>query len=52
MPNWDSVLVVPLIKAGVIKGILYLTVSIKSKEFKFEELNFVNTLGQLLVAIL
>lgn len=52
MPNWNSVLVVPLIKAGVIKGILYLMVSIKSKEFKVEELNFVNTLGQLLVAML
>ena len=52
MPNWNSILVVPIIKSGVICGILYLTVPIKVKEFKFEDLNFVNTLGQLLVGIL
>ena len=52
MPNWNSVLVVPIIKSGVVRGILYLTVPIKVKEFKFEDLNFVNTLGQLLVGML
>ena len=52
MPNWNSVLVVPIIKSGVVCGILYLTVPIKVKEFKFEDLNFVNTLGQLLVGML
>jgi diguanylate cyclase (GGDEF)-like protein len=52
IPNWYSVLAVPLIKAGVIMGILYLTVPIKVKEFKFQDLNFVNTLGQLMVGLL
>ena len=52
MPNWNSALVVPIIKSGVVKGILYLTVPIKVKEFKFEDLNFVNTLGQLLVGMI
>lgn len=52
MPNWNSVLVVPIIKSGIVRGILYLTVPIKVKEFKFDDLNFVNTLGQLLVGIL
>jgi len=52
MPNWNSVIAVPLINSGIVKGILYLTVSIKSKEFKFEDLNFVDTLGQLAGAIL
>ena len=52
MPNWNSVLVVPIIKSGVVRGILYLAVPIKVKEFKFEDLNFVNTLGQLLVGML
>ncbi len=51
MPNWNSALVVPIIKSGVVKGVLYLTVPIKVKEFKFEDLNFVNTLGQLLVGM-
>lgn len=52
IPDWNSVIAVPLINSGVVKGILYLTVSIKAKEFKLEELNFVNTLGQLAVAML
>ncbi|MBU3190513.1 diguanylate cyclase [Clostridium bowmanii] len=52
MPNWNSVLAIPIIKSGVVRGILYLTVPIKIKEFKFEDLNFVNTLGQLLVGML
>ncbi len=52
MPNWNSVLAIPIIKSGVVCGILYLTVPIKVKEFKSEDLNFVNTLGQLLVGML
>ncbi|MGH4139500.1 diguanylate cyclase [Clostridium sp.] len=52
MPNWNSVLAIPIIKSGVVRGILYLTAPIKNKEFKFEDLNFVNTLGQLLVGML
>lgn len=52
MPNWNSVLAIPIIKSGDVLGILYLTVPIKVKEFKFEDLNFVNTLGQLLVGML
>jgi len=52
MPEWNSVMVVPLINAGTVKGVLYLTVPIKNKEFKFEDLNFVNTLAQLFVAML
>jgi diguanylate cyclase (GGDEF)-like protein len=52
MPNWNSVLVVPIIKSGVARGILYLTVPIKVKEFKLEDLNFISILGQLLVGML
>lgn len=52
MPNWNSVLAVPIIKSGVVGGVLYLTVPIKVKEFKTEDLNFVSTLGQLLVGLL
>ncbi|MEK6266100.1 MAG: GGDEF domain-containing protein, partial [Clostridium sp.] len=52
MPNWNSVLVVPIIKSGIVSAILYLTVPIKVKEFKFEDLNFVSVLGQLLVGIM
>ena len=52
MPNWNSVLVIPIIKCGVVCGILYLTVPVKVKEFKLEDLNFTNMLGQLLVGML
>lgn len=52
MPEWNSISVSPLIKNGEVKGVLYLTVSTKKKEFKFEEYNFINTLGELAVAIL
>ncbi|MGH4122178.1 MAG: GGDEF domain-containing protein [Clostridium sp.] len=52
MPNWNSVLAIPIIKSGIVRGILYLTVPIKVKEFKLENLNFANTLGQLLVGML
>lgn len=52
MPEWNSVIAVPLIKNDYLKGILYLSVPVKKKEFKFDEFNFVNTLGELTAAIL
>ncbi|SHI63980.1 diguanylate cyclase (GGDEF) domain-containing protein [Clostridium cavendishii DSM 21758] len=52
IPEWNSVIIVPMIKSGAVKGVIYLTTSIKIKEFKFEDLNFVKTLAQLAVAIL
>ncbi|MCB2289287.1 diguanylate cyclase [Clostridium sp. CS001] len=51
MPNWNSVLVIPIIKSGIVYGILYLTVPIKVKEFKIEDLNFTSMLGQLLIGV-
>jgi diguanylate cyclase (GGDEF)-like protein len=52
MPNWNSVMVIPIIKSGFACGILYLTVPIKVKEFKLEDLNFISMLSQLLVGML
>ena len=52
VPNWQSVIAVPLIKSGRVKGILYLTESTKAKEFSFDDVNFVNTLGKIIVPIL
>lgn len=52
MPNWNSVLVIPIINSGVVRGILYLTVPIKVKEFKLEDLNLISMLSQLLVGML
>ena len=52
MPDWKSIIIAPIIKSNSVKAVLYLSVSTKSKEFKFEDFNFVNVLGQLAVAIL
>jgi diguanylate cyclase (GGDEF)-like protein len=51
-PNWQSVIAIPLIQCDVVKGILYLTESTTTKEFGFEDFNFVNILGKIIVPIL
>ncbi len=52
VPNWQSVMVIPLISGDIVKGVLYLTESTMTKEFGFEDFNFVNTLGKIIVPIL
>lgn len=51
-PDWQSIIVVPIIKSCKTKGVLYLTVSSKKKEFDFNHFNFVNTLGDIIAAVL
>ncbi|MGK0466499.1 diguanylate cyclase [Clostridium sp.] len=51
-PNWQSVMAIPLIQGDVVKGVLYLTESTTIKEFSFEDFNFVNILGKIIVPIL
>ncbi|MFD3155441.1 diguanylate cyclase [Haloimpatiens sp. FM7330] len=51
-PDWHSIIVVPMIKKGKINAILYLSVSVKMKEFTFKEFNFVNTLSKIITMIL
>ncbi|MDF2881148.1 MAG: hypothetical protein K0R54_1705 [Clostridiaceae bacterium] len=50
--DWHSIIAVPLINSGVCKGVLYLSVSTKIKEFNFDNYNFVNTLGEIIAAII
>lgn len=52
VPNWQSVMVIPLIRDDIVKGVLYLTESTQVKEFGFEDFNFVSTLGKIIVPIL
>ena len=52
VPNWQSVMAIPLIQGDIVKGVLYLTESTQTKEFGFEDFNFVNTLGKIIVPIL
>ncbi|MCX7748382.1 MAG: diguanylate cyclase [Clostridia bacterium] len=47
-PKWQSVLVVPIIYHNKIRGILYLTSPINTKEFGFNEFNFVSTLADII----
>lgn len=47
-PNWESIIVVPLINKGVIKGVLQVSVPIREKEFDYDDFNLVNTIGNIL----
>jgi diguanylate cyclase (GGDEF)-like protein len=44
MPDWQSIMVVPITNGRLTTGILYLSVSIKIKEFDAGEYNFIKTL--------
>lgn len=44
IPIWRSIMVIPIIKRGKIRNILYTSVPLKEKEFSFQDLN----LGKLL----
>lgn len=47
-PDWHSIVVVPLIKNDNINAVLYLSASVRSKEFGFEDFNFVDTLAKII----
>lgn len=51
-PDWHSVILVPLIRNGELVGILYLTSSVRNKEFRFDDYNFVSTLGSIVASII
>lgn len=39
VPNWQSVMIIPLTKQNVVKGILYISVPLDEKEFEFNSFN-------------
>ncbi|WP_077370046.1 diguanylate cyclase [Anaerosalibacter sp. Marseille-P3206] len=43
-PNWQSIIVIPLVKSDIVKGVVYLSVPIKEKEFDYNCYNLVNTI--------
>lgn len=51
-PNWKSIIIVPLINNGKVKGVLQISVPIKEKEFDYNNYNFVNTIGGIIAAML
>ncbi len=52
IPDLKSNIIVLLKDKIDIIGVIYLTASINHKEFTYDELNFVNTLGKIIVPIL
>lgn len=49
-PDWQSVMFIPLIKNNTIKAIIYVTVSLKEKEFDFNSLNLIELISNIFVA--
>lgn len=39
VPNWQSIIVLPMIKEDVLKGVVYISVPLKEKEFSFNDFN-------------
>ncbi len=52
LPEWHSIITIPLLNNGVLKGILYLSVPLRVKEFSFKEYNFVESLAQISTAMI
>lgn len=52
LPNWQSVIVLPLLKDNTVKGILYITTSLRKKEFDFSSFNLAKYLGNIFAALL
>lgn len=52
IPNWESIIVLPLIREGILKGIIYLSSPLKTKEFDFNCYNLSRTLANIFSAIL
>jgi len=52
MADWQSLAAVPVIKDGLLKGVLYLSVSVKEKEFTGDEAGFICNAGMLLATYL
>lgn len=52
LPNWQSVIVLPMIKGGKTKGVLYVTTALKNKEFSFNNYNIVKNLTNIFAALI
>lgn len=52
LPNWQSVIVIPMIRDEEVKGIIYISTSIQNKEFTFKEFNLSKSFGNIFAAII
>ena len=51
-PNWQSIIAVPLIYRGIVKGAAYLSVPIKEKEFDYNSYNLINTICSIFATLI
>lgn len=49
IPNWQSIMIVPLIYKDIFKGIIYVSVPLEEMEFNFNNYNFVKLLCNVFV---
>ncbi len=52
IPNWRSIIAIPLVYEGRIKGLVYLSVSMKEKEFDYNCYNLANALCGIFSAVI
>ncbi|WP_042146791.1 diguanylate cyclase [Paucisalibacillus sp. EB02] len=52
LPDWDSIITVPIISNGWVKGVIYLSVPARLKEFGADELNVLNVYSELAANII
>ncbi|GGA65547.1 diguanylate cyclase [Ornithinibacillus halotolerans] len=52
LPDWESVSCVPIINDGKVKGVIYLSVPARMKEFGADELNVLNVYSELVANII
>ena len=52
LPNWQSVIIIPLVKNQIVKGVLYITTSLRKKEFDFNSFNLAKYLSNIFAALL
>lgn len=51
-PNWNSVIIIPMIKNGQVLAITYLTSPLSEKEFNFNDFNLAKTLASIFTSVL
>lgn len=52
IPDWQSVIIVPVVRRDEMVGVLYFSVSTRQKEFSIEDFNFVSVLGEIIAGII
>lgn len=50
-PNWQSIIVIPLISNGIVKSVIYISVPINEKEFDYNSYNIAKVLSKIFVTI-